>query len=404
MRFQVNAIFAIHTRQGLVFGCAREIDGDRMMFQVPSPLTPGELLDWRMQLIGRPEMVIGALRVEAQREAPEGEHPLFEGRVVAMSEQNRTLLQSWLIERSTSQSHEPPPALVSASHRKQLTRRSRSRTMPTRGSGGTPTGSERPSPPPAGREAITAALKASLLRTSRIPVPQQRPITPPVQRPADPAEPLRDPPPREALARGTGPAPSAPFPRAVTVPVPPTRAAPPPEPPRPPTPPPNTTVVVPTPPTLARVPELRSPLPRRSETAPHQTIADAGGAPPRPPLAVGPAPPAPQRVSDPSFACRPDVTPVQVRIRYRAPEIYARDWQRHIRHRGIFVPLPDVPSLRARGAPLLIRLDLPSGAHVICHAEVVAPMTQGAGVVLKLEPAQVAVLEQEAARSPPQGG
>lgn len=320
MRFQVNAIFALQTRQGLAFGCAREMDGERMIFQVPAQLTPGERMDFRMQLAGRPEMVTGSVRIESEYPGPAGELPMVEARVVAMSEQNRTLLQSWLIERSASLSRDPAPMGLGVSHNRQRRTESLRSRIRRRHAAGSARQAAEPSSsasPPQGREAITAALKASLKRTNRAQLPAQRPVQSPGQAPPP------------TLKTASPPAPVAP---------PPAPAAPP----------------------VAAAPQ---------------------------PLRIG---------TDPAVAIRLGSQPVMIRVRYRTRETFVREHDQHLRGSGLFLPISEVEALKVRGARALVRLDLPSGAVVVCPAEVVAPMTLGVGLALELTGPQRQVLAAEA--------
>lgn len=377
MRLLVNAIFALQTRQGLVFGCAREIDGDHLVFQVPGVLTPGEVLDWRMQLVGRPEMITGALRVETQRVGQQpGQHPVFDGRIVAMTEANRTMLQSWLEERS-SRSKEPAPRaspLLASRIKSKLgssIRRAGRRygigNAPSGGAGtpGTPSG--KTSAPVAGREAITAALKASLSRTSRAPIPQQRPVSPPAPRLG-----AIPPPP------GWEDEPSAPAPQKR--PASPARESwPPPEDNRPG---PITRAL--DPPKLSAA-TSRTPVPQHKEVA----------APAPAPIRLG---------TDPAIAIRPGSRPVLIHVRYRSKASFARDHEAHLRGSGLYLAVTDLEDLQTRGTRALVRLDLPSGANVVVPGEVVAPMSQGVGLALDFTAAQRRMLAEEAGVNLPPGG
>lgn len=341
MRFQVNAIFALQTRQGLAFGCAREMDGERMIFQVPATLVLGELMDFRMQLAGRPEMVTGSVRIEAEYPGPVGELPLVEARLVAMSEQNRSLLQGWLVERSASFSREPNSFKVGSLNRGRRSESLRSRIRRRHGGQGLKPVADTSSSaaPPQGRDAITAALKASLKRTSRAQLPAQRPIG------ASP----RPAPPAFTVASPTPPPPPG-------SPVPPPLAAPP--------------VAAP-----ARPPE---PAPPPAAPAP-------------------PSAPTPLRVgTDPSIAIRLGSQPVMIRVRYRTHAAFVREHDQHLRGSGLFLPVSEVEALKVRGTRALVRLDLPSGAVVVCPAEVVAPMSRGVGLALELTGPQRQVLVAEA--------
>ena len=322
MRFQVNAIFALQTRQGLAFGCAREMDGERMIFQVPAQLVPGELMDFRMQLAGRPDMVTGSVRIESEFPGPVGELPLVQARLVAMSEHNRSLLQSWLIERSASLSRDPSPLLGASQSRQRRAESLRSKLRRRQGTGARQ-GAENTSSasPPQGRDAITAALKASLKRTSRAQLPAQRPLQTPEQ-----ARAFRSPPP-----------------------PPPSLEAPPPT------------------------------------SAPSSSSTPPG---PPPPLRIG---------TDPSIAIRLGSSPVMIRVRYRSRDTFAREHDQHLRGSGLYLPVSDLEALKVRGTRALVRLDLPSGAVVVCPAEVVAPMSRGVGLALELTGPQRQVLATEAA-------
>ena len=328
MRFQVNAIFALQTRQGLAFGCAREMDGERMVFQVPAQLVPGELMDFRMQLAGRPEMVTGSVRIESEYPGPKGELPLVEARLVAMSEQNRSLLQGWLIERSASFSREPSPFASPSMNRVRRSESLRSRIKRRQGAQGLKPAPDTTSSaaPPQGRDAITAALKASLKRTSRAQLPAQRPVG------------------------GT---------------------------PRPP----------PLPPSFGGAPASPPPVARAAPPA----------APSPAPAPVDPGPPKPLRLgTDPTIAIRLGSQPVMIRVRYRDHAIFVREHDQHLRGSGLYLPVSEVEALKVRGTRALVRLDLPSGAVVVCPAEVVAPMSTGVGLALELTGPQRQLLVREA--------
>ncbi len=391
MRFHVNAIFALQTRQGLVFGCARDIEGDHLVFQVPGSLSLGEVLDWRMQLVGRPEMVLGALRVESQRPGPPGEHPIFDGRIIVMTEQNRALMQTWLVERSGSTSRESSQIVDSLAAVRGAPKlgssvrkagRYRLRGGDSAG-GGTPSGKQ--TEPPGGREAITAAILKSLSRTMRQPVPQQRPVAAP--------------PPRVGAATGA--------PRLESIPR--LEPTPPPSRPRLEAPPPR--------PEMALPPELR-PAPGRlapgqppitQVVLPPQAGASAAYlsprkmAPPIPPPPPAEAPrPSPaseaqagqafRRGTDPVVAIKVGSRPVQVLVRYRTWPVFRRDYEQHIRGSGLLLAISELEDLQTRGTMALVRIDLPSGANVVCRAEVVAPMVTGTGFQLHLSEEQHRVL------------
>lgn len=337
MKFHVNAIFALQTRQGLVFGCAREIDGDHLVFQVPGSVAAGEILDWRMQLVGRAEGVSGALRVETQRPGPPGEHALFDGRIIAMTEQNRALMQSWLTERSGSSSREgvdasrfaarrPPPRLGSTVRKggRFQVRSAAGGPAPAEPGG---TGSGRPADPLGGREAITAAIKQSLSRTMRAPVPQQRPVSSPAPRPD---QPLR-----------------------------------------------------------------LEPLPRL-EPAPRENPQPRAPSPPAPPPAE--ARHTLSRGHDPVFGIKVGSRPLQILVRYRSEGAFRRDHEQHLRGSGLLLPMNEPPELRVRGTEARVRIELPRGGAVVCKAEVVATLPGSTGLMLHLNSEQHATLASAAAR------
>lgn len=374
MRYRVNAIFALHSQRGLIFGCTREVDGDQMVFQASGDFSPGETLDWRMQLVGRREMVVGTLRVDGRRPAVGDESPLFEGTITAISSQNRAQLESWLAERSSSNSQsaqpQPKPKREAAQATQPLPTRGRTRSQPSSGS----LPSARPSPAPAGREAISAALKSSLARTRRLPLPAQRPLTRPQAR--EEGEDLRAAiddlsPPLDERELG------APSPSGL---LDPPRSSPPgPAHPKPPSRPAGHPYTAP-----ARPPEPEAPRP--AERA--QGLDDSAG-----------GGPAPRPTRDPTLAFRPGSDPLQLKLTWTGMEAFQRDYDRHLKNAGLFVPLTTASALRTRGAPLLVRLVLPSGARLNCRATVVAPMSSGAGVSLQLSPEQRETLANEAGDS-----
>lgn len=342
MRFQINAIFALHTRQGLVFGCVTEVDGEKIQLQAPCKLAAGEMLDWRMQLVGRREMVTGSLRIDALIDASPGESPTYDARILAMSDENRATWQSWLVERTSSSASDgrgsprpetPAPAPRATNETVHLSVEGRFKDGPS---------SEPPNAALAGRVAITAALKASLSKANRVRLPQQR---------AGQLSATREP---------TDPGPMA-------APVTELRIGP------------------PRPPVSATAPEMRNPPPAPSRS---KIPADNPPAPPRQPAVS----------ADPAIAIRAGAVPIQMLLRYRAQSAYAQDYSRFLSGSGAFVPVVEIEPLRQRGARVRVRIELPSGAWLICNGEVVAPMSDGVGLALELSPDQKKLLAQEASR------
>ena len=379
MRYQVNAIFALQTRGGLVFGCTREMEGDRVLFEAAADLDPGEQLDWRMQLRGRREMVAGTLEILEKAES--GDSPIYLGRIVQISRANRQLLDQWLHEQSRSASEQPAAEA----------------TMPLPADrerrGGAGGGQHDPllnrsKHPLAGREAIRAALRHSIATTSRTPVPPQpAPREPEVLRdiedePTDQVRRARPEP------QGTATRPSPP--RPPDPPPAPRAAAPPPDPQ--PAPPAAATPKIPSLPRAA-------PVPVRADQAPHHGL---GSSPPQEPPSRGLAPPVdaptprPPAAREPVVTFQLDANPPLLRVCWSDLLAYRTDYTRTLRGNGLFIHAPDSPEVRERGAVFTVVLELPGGMLLRCSARVVVPMSEGAGLALDLSPKQHAVLEQVA--------
>lgn len=95
---------------------------------------------------------------------------------------------------------------------------------------------------------------------------------------------------------------------------------------------------------------------------------------------------------DPSVLIDADRSPILVTVRWRSAARYRDDFVRHLKGGGIFVPTKEpLP----RQAAVELHLHLPSGEQLSCAAVVVAPMPTGAGMSIKLTPANVALLAQE---------
>jgi hypothetical protein len=121
MQYQVNAIFAVHTREGLVFGSTTSVGFDEICFEVDAEILPTEVIEWRMELAGLPDTVMGTLKADLKslREGTKlarGELPIYIAKIVSMSDRDRELYRSWLEDRSGSKSPRreltPPPRSV----------------------------------------------------------------------------------------------------------------------------------------------------------------------------------------------------------------------------------------------------------------------------------------------------
>jgi hypothetical protein len=116
---------------------------------------------------------------------------------------------------------------------------------------------------------------------------------------------------------------------------------------------------------------------------------------------------------DPPHETRPPKPPVQVqsdpmievhnasgneviRVEYTDHLSFQQDWRKHIKRSGLFI---QEQVLGQRGAIKDIELVLPSGRVLKCNAEIVAPMPSGTGLALRLRPAQLRVLQEEAGRT-----
>ena len=109
MQYQVNAIFAVHTREGLVFGSTSSVGFDEICFEVDAEILPTEVIEWRMELTGLPDTVMGTLKAElkALRDGTRlarGDLPVYIARILSMSDRDRELYHSWLEDRSGSKS------------------------------------------------------------------------------------------------------------------------------------------------------------------------------------------------------------------------------------------------------------------------------------------------------------
>jgi hypothetical protein len=123
MQYQVNAIFAVHTRQGLVFGSTTSVGFDEIYFEVDAEILPTEVIEWRMELTGLPDTVMGTLKADLKSikegtKLSRGELPIYIAKILSMSDRDRELYRSWLEDRSGSKSSRreitPPPHSVTS--------------------------------------------------------------------------------------------------------------------------------------------------------------------------------------------------------------------------------------------------------------------------------------------------
>lgn len=121
MQYQVNAIFAVHTRQGLVFGSTTSVGFEEIYFEVDAEILPTEVIEWRMELTGLPDTVMGTLKADLKSlkegtKLARGELPIYIAKILSMSDRDRELYRSWLEDRSGSKSTRreltPPPGSV----------------------------------------------------------------------------------------------------------------------------------------------------------------------------------------------------------------------------------------------------------------------------------------------------
>jgi hypothetical protein len=109
MQYQVNAIFAVHTREGLVFGSTTSVGFEQICFEVDAEILPTEVIEWRMELTGLPDTVMGTLKAELKSlkdgiKLQRGDVPVYVARILSMSERDRELYRAWLEDRSGSKS------------------------------------------------------------------------------------------------------------------------------------------------------------------------------------------------------------------------------------------------------------------------------------------------------------
>ena len=121
MQYQVNAIFAVHTREGLVFGSTTSVGFDQICFEVDAEILPTEVIEWRMELTGLPDTVMGTLKAELKSlkdgiKLQRGDLPVYIARILSMSDRDRELYRAWLEDRSGSKSSRrdvTPPSAAS---------------------------------------------------------------------------------------------------------------------------------------------------------------------------------------------------------------------------------------------------------------------------------------------------
>lgn len=85
---------------------------------------------------------------------------------------------------------------------------------------------------------------------------------------------------------------------------------------------------------------------------------------------------------DPEIERIPHSDPPRIRVRYRDPAVYARDYEKHLKSYALFLPLPE---LGGDGTRLSIAILPPSQAAVTCDAEIKVRMPTGVGVALLLD-------------------
>jgi hypothetical protein len=115
MQYQVNAIFAVHSQRGLVFGSTSWVGFDEICFEVDADILPTEVIEWRMELTGLPDTVMGTLKAELKSlkegsKLARGEVPVYIARILSMSDRDRELYRSWLEDRSGSKSSRRDPS------------------------------------------------------------------------------------------------------------------------------------------------------------------------------------------------------------------------------------------------------------------------------------------------------
>lgn len=153
--------------------------------------------------------------------------------------------------------------------------------------------------------------------------------------------------------------------------------------------------------------EKRPPDPKRPPTQQlhHQDqgreVAPAGDDPRQPPDPKRPPrqePPGPwQRLSvegaEPVVDLDGSVDPPLIVVRYPTAQGYSKDFRRHLKSGGMFLPITD---LGERGAALQVLLHLPSGLEISATALVVTAMKAGTGLMLELTREQQETLASEA--------
>ncbi len=104
-----------------------------------------------------------------------------------------------------------------------------------------------------------------------------------------------------------------------------------------------------------------------------------------------------ERLPDPYFAYENDGAIPRVIVSWRTFASFKRNFDTHLRGRGLFVPNP---RLGDRDSPVDVVLRLPDQAELRCRARVAVPMIQGVGLALSLDDEAFARLQATRDRAP----
>jgi hypothetical protein len=213
-----SSAIALQAPAGLLFGNVTRIRSDALTFEVEGEIPEGAIVEWRMELTGHNDTVMGSLKVLRVRVQPDGVFRCS-SRITAMPAKDRERLARWLDEQATGgttrrydsdvsvitqSSHTTP--VTQAETRNALERMdqrtwySPSQTSQTRDMLGLQSEVKTDAGQKSGRAALRSALRTSMARkkASAIspPPPPREEITEAVRRP-DPEltrEPNTDPP------------------------------------------------------------------------------------------------------------------------------------------------------------------------------------------------------------------
>lgn len=400
------------THYGVVFGKILRVTTSRLVVEIDRPLKVGETVPWRMELLGRPETVLGELVVGRCEGKGNGEY-VVRAIVTSMSERDRELFRDWLLQEKEGGTTRTFDSSVASSsdfrvggQRKRFggansvsrsdveakrealrridARRRRAGGGPDLGKDAFGLGSELRSDVStgrSGRKAVGKALQDALGRRDTASVSkgsrEQEPRSRRALRAMDGNAELSSVEAERARRRQRW---RERFDARSTV---------------------SQVSERPDSARARRRKESSSGAADRAGSA-RRAAADAlRDASPRPVRRLEVAPLEARPVArEPRVALEPGDPPL-LDVTWSSQEAFLTDYRKHLQGDGLFVHLTDIGPRRTR---IRVRLSFPSGACMSTHAEVVVQMPAGTGLALELDRSQRGLIAVEAAGGGVSGG